>query len=43
MAAEHDVRGHADDTRRILNKVNIAELLNPCARGFRVLRINCKT
>jgi hypothetical protein len=43
MAAEHDVRGHADDARGILNKVNIAELLNPCARGFRVLRINRKT
>jgi hypothetical protein len=43
MAAEHDVRGHADDTKGILNKVNIAELLNPCARGFRVLRINPRT
>jgi hypothetical protein len=43
MAAEHDVRGHADDAKGILNKVNIAELLNPCARGFRVLRISRKT
>jgi hypothetical protein len=43
MAAEHDVRGHADDVRGILNKVNIAELLNPCARGFRALRISRKT
>ena len=40
MAAEHDVRGHADDAKGILNKVNIAELLNPCPRGFRALRIN---
>jgi hypothetical protein len=43
MAAEHDVRGHADDAKGILNKVNIAELLNPCARGFRALRISRKT
>jgi hypothetical protein len=42
MAAEHDVRGHADDTKGILNKVNISELLNPCARGFRALRINLR-
>ena len=39
MAAEHDVRGHAECNEEILNKVNIAEMLNPCARGFRSLRI----
>jgi hypothetical protein len=39
MSAEHDVRGYAEDTLGILNKVNIAETLNPCARGFRALKI----
>jgi hypothetical protein len=39
MAAEHDIAGFADDTAMILEKVNIAELLNPCARGFRTLKI----
>ena len=43
MPAEHDVRGHADDAKGILNKVNIIELLNPCARGFRALRITRRT
>jgi len=39
VAAEHDVRGCAEDVLRVLNKVNILELLNPCARGFRALKI----
>lgn len=43
MAAEHDVRGCAEDVKDILKKVNITELLNPCARGFRALRITVKT
>jgi hypothetical protein len=43
IAAEHDVRGLADDTVGVLNKVNIVETLNPCARGFRALRIMPKT
>jgi hypothetical protein len=42
MAAEHDVRGLADDTKGVLEKVNIAEMLNPVARGFRALRITSK-
>jgi len=42
MAAEHDVRGFAEDLNGVLKKVNIAEMLNPCARGFRVLRISTK-
>jgi hypothetical protein len=41
-AAEHDVRGYAEDSKEILKKVNIAEMLNPCARGFRTLRITPK-
>lgn len=39
MAAEHDVRGFAEDTEDVLKKVNISELLNPIARGFRTLKI----
>jgi len=39
MAAEHDVRGFAKDCGEILGKINISEMLNPVARGFRTLRI----
>ncbi|MCW4045990.1 MAG: DUF4152 family protein [Candidatus Bathyarchaeota archaeon] len=39
MAAEHDVRGFAEDASGVLKKVNILETLNPCARGFRALKI----
>jgi hypothetical protein len=39
MAAEHDVRGCAEDVAGVLKKVNILETLNPCARGFRALKI----
>ncbi|MEM2936973.1 MAG: DUF4152 family protein [Candidatus Bathyarchaeia archaeon] len=42
MAAEHDVRGYAEDNCEFLKKVNIAEMLNPCARGFRALKISPK-
>ena len=43
MPAEHDIRGYAEDTKEILEKVNISELLNPVARGFRTLKITPKT
>ena len=43
MAAEHDIRGCAEDTKGLLRKVNITEMLNPCARGFRALKITSKT
>ncbi len=43
MAAEHDVRGYAEDTTDVLSKVNIMETLNPSARGFRALQIKPKT
>jgi hypothetical protein len=39
MPSEHDVRGYAEDSEELLKKVNIAELLNPSARGFRALKI----
>ena len=42
IEAEHDIRGYAEDTGGILKKVNITEMLNPCARGFRALRITQK-
>ncbi len=43
MPAEHDIRGYAEDAKGILEKVNISELLNPVARGFRTLKITPKT
>jgi hypothetical protein len=43
ITAEHDVRGYAEDPEELLKKVNMIEMLNPFARGFRVLRINPKT
>ena len=43
MAAEHDLRGYAEDADDVLSKVNMVETLNPCARGFRALRIKLKT
>jgi hypothetical protein len=42
LAAEHDVRGFAPDSKTVLGKVNIAELLNPIARGFRTLKITLR-
>jgi len=42
IGAEHDVKGYAEDAGEILKKVNIMEMLNPCARGFRVLKIKPK-
>jgi hypothetical protein len=43
MEAEHDVKGYAEDTNSILSKVNITEMLNPVARGFRTLKITPRT
>lgn len=43
IAAEHDIRGCAEDKEEILEKVNITEMLNPVARGFRTLKITPKT
>jgi hypothetical protein len=42
MAGEHDIRGFAEDKQESLKKVNIAEMLNPVARGFRTLKIGLK-
>lgn len=43
ITAECDVRGYAEDSQGALSKVSIAEMLNPCTRGFRILRISPKT
>ncbi len=43
MAAEHDVRGYAEDATGVLSKVNMVETLNPSARGFRAIKIKPKT
>lgn len=43
MASEHDLRGYAEDKNEVSKNVNIVEMLNPCARGFRVLKITPKT
>ena len=39
IIAEHDVRGYAVDVEGVLTKVKMLETLNPCARGFRALKI----
>lgn len=39
MAAEHDIRGFAVDVGDMLGKVKLLETLNPCARGFRAIKI----
>jgi hypothetical protein len=43
LPAEHDVRGYAEDTLGVLGKVTMVEMLNPVARGFRVLKISPPT
>jgi len=40
--AEHDIKGYARDNQMVLEHVNIMEMLNPCARGFRTLKITSK-
>ncbi len=39
VPAEHDVLGYALDKERLVERTRIVELLNPRARGFRVLRV----
>jgi hypothetical protein len=39
MPAEHDVRGYAKDIKEVLKKVNTLEMLSPCARGFRTMKV----
>ena len=42
IPAEQDVVGYAKDDKGILRKVQTSEMLNPCARGFRLLEITPK-
>ena len=42
VPAEQDVVGYAKDDKGILGKVQTSEMLNPCARGFRLLEITPK-
>lgn len=39
MAAEHDILGYAEDSDGVLKRTHMVEMLNPRARGFRVLKI----
>jgi len=39
IAGEHDIMAYAEDKKDHLKRVNIVEVLNPVARGFRTLRI----
>jgi len=42
VPAEQEIVGHARDEKGILEKVETLEMLNPCARGFRLLEITPK-
>jgi hypothetical protein len=41
--AEHDLAGYAKDENKILEKVQLTEMPNPCARGFRLVEISLKS
>lgn len=43
IPAEPEVAGFAKDENKTLEKVQFAEMPNPCARGFRLLEISPKT
>ena len=42
LPAEHDIAGYALDETGVLDRVGLLEMLNPCARGFRVLEFSPK-
>ncbi len=39
VPAEQDVIGYAKDLKGVLGKVQTSDMLNPCARGFRLLEM----
>ncbi len=39
ITSEFDVGGYAEDRGEVLKKINMVEMLNPSARGFRILKI----
>ena len=43
LPAEHDIVGYVNDEEGFLERVEFLEMLNPCARGFRVLEFIPKT
>lgn len=43
LPAEQDLAGNAKDEDNVLEKVRLAEMPNPCARGFRLLEIMPQT
>ena len=43
VPAEQDIVGNAEDDKKVLEMVQISEMLNPRARGFRVLEISPKS
>jgi hypothetical protein len=43
VPAEQDIAGYVKDEEKILERVRILEMPNPCARGFRTLEITPKT
>jgi len=42
IPAEHDIVGFAEDKEKIMENVIFQEILNPCARGFRAVKIRPK-
>jgi len=42
VPAEQEIAGYAEDDKKVLEKVQVSEMLNPRARGFRVLEITSK-
>jgi len=43
LPAEQDLTGYAKDENKVLQKVQLIEMSNPIARGFRLLEITHKT
>jgi hypothetical protein len=43
LPAEHDLAGYAKDENHVVDKVQMTEMPNPIARGFRMLEIAPKT
>ena len=39
IPAEHDIVGYAEDKEGIIEGIELQEILNPCARGFRAVKI----
>jgi len=42
LPAEQDIKGEVEDKTKVLEKVQLKEMLNPIARGFRLLEITSK-